>query len=108
MTSKEIAARMRASKEEPEEHWLEEALTWVKAAPRFASDMEVLTSLFASVHPPKRLVRSLVCLTVFYGFGDASGVGHADNYQGFRKVAPDWIKPDERIHFRYGHCGARR
>jgi hypothetical protein len=65
--------------------------------------MEALTSLFASVHPPKRLVRSSVCLTVFYGFGDASGVGHADNYQGFRKVAPGWIKPDERIHFRYGH-----
>jgi hypothetical protein len=36
---------------------------------------------------------------VFYSFGDASGVGHADNYQGFRKVAPGWIKPDERIHF---------
>jgi hypothetical protein len=103
MTSKEIAARMWASKEEPEEHWLEEAPTRVKAAPRFASDMEALTSLFASVHPPKRLVRSLICLTVFYGFGDASGVGHADNYQGFRKVAPGWIKRDKRIHFRYGH-----
>ena len=103
MTAKEIAARMRSSKGEHEEGWLEEAPARVKAAPRFTSNMEALTSLFASVHPPKRLVRSSVCLTVFYRFGDASGVGHADNYQGFRKVAPGWIKPDERIHFRYGH-----
>jgi hypothetical protein len=68
MTSKEIAARMWSTKEEPEEGWLEEDPACVKAVPRFASDMEALTSLLASVHPPKRLVRSLVCLTVLYGF----------------------------------------
>jgi hypothetical protein len=50
--------------------------------------MEGLTSLFASARLPKRIVRSVVCLTVFYGFGDTPGVGHADKYQGLRKVAP--------------------
>jgi hypothetical protein len=88
MTAKEIAGRMRSSRGEPGEDRLEEAPARVKAAPRFESDMEALPSLFESVHPPKRLVRSYVCLTVFYRFGDASGVGHADNFQGFRNVAP--------------------
>lgn len=107
MTAKEIAVKMKASLPEREEDSLEEAPRRVKAAPRFAGDMEALTALFSEARPPERLMRSALCLSVFYGFGDASAAGHAANFQGFRRTDDGSVSPDERIHYLYGHwCDA--
>jgi hypothetical protein len=99
MMAKEIGIKMKASLPEQEEDSLGEAPGMVKAAPRFAWDMEALTALFLEVQPPQRLIRSTLCLLVFYGFGDASTAGHAANFQGFRRTDNESVSPDERIHY---------
>jgi hypothetical protein len=47
----------------------------VTGVPRLASDLEVLSDLFASDSPHRRVVRSSRIIVTLYGFGDASGEG---------------------------------
>jgi hypothetical protein len=104
LSAKELAARIRNGRSLQKEP--EGPPTRVKAAVRLAGDLEAFTKLFDSEAPPRRLVRSSVSLQIFYGFGDASGVGHASNFQGFSRLG-DKVKEDDRIHYRYGHwCDA--
>jgi hypothetical protein len=104
LLAKELATRLRNGRtlqKEPEGPPIR-----VKAAVRLAGDLEAFTKLFDSEAPPRRLVRSYVLLQIFYGFGNASGVGHASNFQGFSPLR-DKVKEDDRIHYRYGHwCDA--
>ncbi len=51
---------------------------WVRAVPRLASDVEGLLLLLASPTPPVRTIRASSLITVYYGFGDASGAGFGD------------------------------
>ncbi len=102
LTPKEIAASIRKSVRQPEDPPPLEAPVRVKIAARFRDDLTALQTLFSAVKPPKRQVRSTVSLEVFYGFGDASAVGHASNFQGFRRVGVR-VHADDRIHYRYGH-----
>jgi hypothetical protein len=108
LTPREIQLRLRAGEGgniAPQDA-LDQPPARVKAAPRLSCDLEGLTELTSSLAPPRRLVRSGVALQVFYGFGDASGVGHASNFQGFKRNGRE-VKADGRIHFRYGHwCDA--
>ena len=97
---KELAARLRNGRSLQNEP--EGPPARVKAASRLASGLEAFTRLFDSVTPPRPLVRSAVSLQIFYGFGDASGLGHSSNFQGFKQLGGK-VKEDERIHFRYGH-----
>jgi len=46
--------------------------------PRLASDIEGLLTLLAADTPPLRVVRAKEVVTVYYGFGDASGAGFGD------------------------------
>ena len=87
LTPREILQRLRAedgvsgeTQEGPEQ-----PPARVAAAPRLMSDLRGLAELTSSLTPPRRLVRSGIALQVFYGFGDASGVGHASNFQGFKR-----------------------
>jgi hypothetical protein len=41
-------------------------------------------------------------MEVFYGFGDALAVGHASNFQGFRRGKGE-VKAGDWIHYRYVH-----
>jgi hypothetical protein len=104
LSAKELAARLRNGRSLEKEP--EGPPSRVKAASRLEGDLEAFTKLFGSEAPPRRLVRSAVSLQIFYGFGDASGVGHSSNFQGFRRLG-DRVEEDDRIHFRYGHwCDA--
>ncbi len=87
MTPREIQLRLRAGEggNVAPQDALDQPPARVKAAPRLSCDLEGLTELTSSLTPPRRLVRSGVALQVFYGFGDASGVGHASNFQGFKR-----------------------
>lgn len=103
LTPKEILSRMRSEGERPEEpREMEHPPARVKAAPRLKDDLLGLTELTSSSTPPRRLVRSGITLQVFYGFGDASAVGHASNFQGFRRNG-ERVEADGRILYRYGH-----
>jgi hypothetical protein len=48
---------------------------FVTAVPRLASDVEGLLTLFNSPVPPIWVVRARTLVSVYYGFGNASGVG---------------------------------
>ena len=101
MSHKEIEAAKRAGtefriQETPPER--------VKAAPRMESDLGALQLLVDSDAPPKRRVRSRLVLEIFYGFGDASAIGHSTNFQGARRdVKHETFEVDGRIYYRYGH-----
>jgi hypothetical protein len=74
----------------------------VRAAPRLKEDLEALEMLLSAERLPKRRVRSTMCLEVLYRSGDASGTGHAANFQ--RLINKETIfELDNKIYYRYGH-----
>jgi hypothetical protein len=75
----------------------------VKGAPRLRNDLRALQLLLESSAPPKRKVRSSKVLEIFYGFGDASAVGHSTNFQGVRRLENETFEVGDRIYYRYGH-----
>jgi hypothetical protein len=71
----------------------------VKAVPRLKAELEALQELFKSDRPPRRKVRSSCVVEVFYGFGDASGVGACLNMQKVDRL----LTIDEKTYYCYGH-----
>jgi hypothetical protein len=53
----------------------------VKAAVRLWGDVRALEKLLSFAKPPKRRIRSNKTVEVFYGFGDALGVGACTAFQ---------------------------
>jgi hypothetical protein len=52
----------------------------VKGVPRLAEDVASLLRLLASPRPPRRIIRSRHVITVWYGYGDASGGGFGSTF----------------------------
>jgi hypothetical protein len=102
LTPKKIAAGIRKNLRESETSHQENLPNRVKIAPRFRDDLSALQTLFSELSPPKRQVRSNGSMEVFYGFGYASAVGHAPNFQGFRRGKGE-VEAGDWIHYRYGH-----
>ena len=69
---------------------------YVTPAPRLASDLKVLSLMFAPAHPTIRFVRATRIAVALYGFGDASGSGFGSTIQ----------LPSSRIQIRYGMWGS--
>jgi hypothetical protein len=68
----------------------------MEVALRLKDDLEALRVLLELKEPPKRRIRSTKCLEVFYGFGDASAMGHSTNFQrvinkGTHLVIVPWL-----------------
>eukprot|EP00956_Cyclotella_meneghiniana_P014553 scaffold21828_cov62-Cyclotella_meneghiniana.AAC.2 len=58
-------------------------------APRLLADLKALLTLTNSTLPPLRVARPNHVLHVYYGFGDASGLGRGTTKQGFRAPSSD-------------------
>jgi hypothetical protein len=76
--------------------------TRVQAAPQLKEDLEALEELLKAERPPKLRVRSTKCLEVFYGFGDASAMGHATNFQRVINKGTRF-ELDDKIYYPHGH-----
>jgi hypothetical protein len=80
----------------------------VKAVQRLWDNLEALAVLTNFPKAPRRRVRNKKVVSVFYGFGDASGVGGCTNFQriinkGGHFVEKGRFEEEDRIHYRYGH-----
>jgi hypothetical protein len=76
-------------------------------APRLRDDLEALLELTKSESPPLRLVRPKRAVHVFYGFGDASGMGRGSTFQGYKTIqhSSGILGPLGEVTFRVGVWG---
>eukprot|EP00956_Cyclotella_meneghiniana_P014413 scaffold21564_cov22-Cyclotella_meneghiniana.AAC.3 len=77
-------------------------------APRLLSDLKALLLLTQSTLPPLRVARPNHVMHVYYGFGDASGLGRGTTKQGFLAPTPNDPRtgPATPVKYQVGVWGA--